>query len=54
MDTLVAATWKTLPELSQALGVDLPGGVRALQQAGLITAAATPAAGAYGNRIPWR
>jgi hypothetical protein len=51
MDTLVAATWKTLPELSQALGVDLPGGVRALQQAGLITAAATPAAPAKKHEV---
>lgn len=42
MSALVADTWKTLPELFQALGTDLPGGVRALQQAGLITAAATP------------
>ncbi len=51
VDTLVAATWKTLPELSQALGVDLPGGVRALQQAGLITAAATPAAPAKKQEV---
>lgn len=47
----VADTWTTLPELSDRLGVDLPGTVRALQAVGLASASATPSAASKKDEI---